>query len=599
MKKLFTIILVLFLFSNISAEEFLNESFDTWPPEGWSIIEGSGSEYYSHWWQNESRACVYVTNDNQDEWLITPEITLPSTGEFRLSADMMGSFYRMVTMDWGDFFVNVSTDNGATWESIWVEDDQAIVEASGVVWPWQSNTWFFPSINMNDYAGQTIKIAFRYVSPDDEADWWNIDNVIVKSLTENEVVLEEFLFPEYGIINDVFSFEGSFRNLGENDVTSFEAVYTVNGIESAPYLIENVDIPYNTIYEFIHDIPYTFTEAELYDLSLKISKVNGGDDALPENNIIEKDITIAIETVSRKPLFEIFTSSTCAPCSGANEIVDGVLGNNPANTYSLIKYQVNWPGIGDPYYIEDCGIRADFYGIQAAPSMVINGIKENSAYNFNQAKFNQATSEVAYVEMSLSHTFDGLNVTAEITVDPKINIQDASAHIAIVEKTTYNNTGSNGETEFHNVLMAMIPDGNGTASSLSEGVETIFSGNANLITTFIEEFDDLMLVAWIQDNETQSILQSESHDLDLTVGIEDQMNTKVSIFPNPSSGIFTFMDAMNSTIEVCDIRGTIVFKTFISQQIQAVDLSRYDKGVYLVKMIKEDEVLHIEKLILN
>lgn len=599
MKKLFAIIVVSFLLSSISAEEFLNESFDTWIPDGWSVIEGSGSEYYSHWWQNDSRACVFVTNDNQDEWLITPEITLPSSGEFRLSADMMGSYYRMVTMDWGDLFVNVSTDNGETWETIWVEDDQDIVEASGVVWPWQSNTWFFPSVNINDYAGETIIIAFRYISPDDEADWWNIDNVIVKSLTENEVVLEEFLFPEYGLVNDVFSFEGTYRNLGENDVTSFEAVYAVNGIESASYLIEDVVIPYNATYNFTHDIPYTFTEAEIYNLYLKISKVNGMEDPLPENNIIDKDITIATETVSRKPLFEMFTSSTCAPCSGANEVMDAVLENNPDNTYSLVKYQVDWPGIGDPYYIEDCGIRVDYYGIQAAPSLVVNGSKDYSAYNFNQSKFNQATAEEAYVEMSLVHTFDGLYVTAEITVDPRINIEDASAHIAIVEKTTYNNTGSNGETEFYNVLMAMLPDGNGTSSNLTEGVATIFSGDANLITTFIEEFDDLMLVAWIQDNQTQSILQSESHDLDVTVGIEDQMKTKVSIFPNPSSGIFTFMDAMNSSIEVCDISGAIVFKTSINQQVQRVDLSEFDKGVYFVKIIKEDEVLNVEKLILN
>ncbi len=98
-----------------------------------------------------------MTGDNQDEWLITPEITLPTVGDLRLSADMMGAPYRMITMDYGDFFVNISTDDGATWETIWVEDDQEIVEASGVDFPWQHNEWFYPSISLNDYAGQTNK----------------------------------------------------------------------------------------------------------------------------------------------------------------------------------------------------------------------------------------------------------------------------------------------------------------------------------------------------------------------------------------------------------------------------------------------------------
>jgi len=520
MKKLNTILIALLFSFSLSAEEFLNETFDTWLPEGWTVIEGPGTWANSHWWHNENRACVFVTGDNQDEWLITPEITLPESGELRISVDMMGSFYRMVTMDWGDIFVNVSTDNGANWETIWVEDDQEIVEASGVEWPWLHNTWFYPSININQFAGQTIKIAFRYVSPDGDADWWNLDNIVVKRLVENEVVLEEFEFPEYGVINDEFSFEGSFRNLGENDVTSFEAVYTINEIESEVLLVENVVIPYNTTYDFAHNIPYTFTEAEIFDISLKITKVNGGDDPVPENNVIFRDITIASEVVSRIPLFEVFTSSTCGACPGSNSTIDGVLQANPSNTYSLVKYQVSWPGSGDPYCIDACGERVSFYGVDGVPDFYSNG-NYTSGSSFTQAKFNQAVNEDAYVELNLEYSFDGLNVDANIVVDPKINIADASAYFAVVEKTTYNNVGTNGETEFHNVLMAMMPGGNGISTSFTNGITSTFSGSANLITTFIEEFDDLMIVAWVQDNETKSVLQSESYDLTLS-GNENQ-----------------------------------------------------------------------------
>ena len=513
MKKLNTIIIALLISFSLSADELLNETFSTWLPEGWTVIEGPGTSSYSHWWHRDnSVACVFVTNDNQDEWLITPELTLPTEVEIRLSADMMGSFYRMVTMDWGDFFVNISTDNGANWETIWVEDDQEIVEASGVEWPWLHNTWFFPSISLNDYAGQTIKIAFRYVAPDGDADWWNLDNIIVKSLVENEVILQEFVFPEYGVVNDEFSFEGTFRNLGENDVTSFEATYSVNEVESVVYLVENVVIPYNTTYTFTHNIPYTFTDPEIFDLNLKITKVNGLEDPIPDNNVIYRDITIASEVVNRIPLFEVFTSSTCSACPGANQAIDGVLQSNPSNTYSLVKYQVSWPGSGDPYYIEDCGIRTDYYNVGGVPDFYANG-KYSSGSSFTQSKFNQAAAEDAYVEVDLEYIFDGLNVEANLTVNPKINIEDASAYFAVVEKTTYDNIGTNGETEFHNVLMAMMPDGNGISTSLDNGVTILFSGSANLITTFIEEFDDLMVVAWVQDNETHSVLQSESYDL--------------------------------------------------------------------------------------
>ena len=601
MKKVY-IVLIAFVFSlNLSAEEFLNEPFSTWLPNGWTVIEGSGSTSYSHWWhRDEQVACVFVTNDNQDEWLITPELVLPDAGELRLSCDMMGSFYRMVTMDYGDIFVNVSTDDGASWETIWVEDDQEIVEASGVPWPWQHNTWFFPSINMNDYAGQTIKIAFRYVSPDGDADWWNVDNVVVKSLMENEVVLEEFDFAEYAMVDDEFSFSGSFRNLGENDVTSFEVTYSVNGIESQVYLVDGVAIPYNTTYVFTHDVPYTFTDPEIYDIQLQIVKVNGVEDPVPGNNVIYRDISIASTVVDRKPLFEVFTSSTCAPCAGVNEHFDGVLSNIPDSTYSLVKYQVNWPGNGDPYYIEDNGIRVDFYGIGSVPRMVTNGFETFSAGSFSQTNFNQATAEDAYVSVELDYTFDGLNVSAFLDVEPKINIADASVHFVVVEKTTYNNTGSNGETEFHNVVMTMMPDGFGTVSELEHEVVSSYIAGTNLITTFIEEFDDLMLVAWVQDNETKAILQSESCDLDITTGINNhETQSLFSVFPNPTTGVVSVTGVEGADLEVCDLNGRMVYSLSGEEKISMMDLTKLKRGVYFVRIIRDTRLVSVEKLVLN
>jgi len=62
----------------------------------------------------------------------------------------------------------------------------------------------------------------------------------------------------------------------------------------------------------------------------------------------------------------------------------------------------------------------------------------------------------------------------EATADvPEAVVEEEVAVVAeedlVVEKTTYENTGSNGKTEFHNVVMAMIPDGNGTTTEISIG----------------------------------------------------------------------------------------------------------------------------------
>jgi len=200
--------------------------------------------------------------------------------------------------------------------------------------------------------------------------------------------------------------------------------------------------------------------------------------------------------------------------------------------------------------------------------------------------------------MSVSYVFDGLNVSATVDVDPKINIEDASVHMAIVEKTTYNNTGTNGETEFHNVIMAMMPDGNGTATALSDGVAVTFNGDVNMITTFIEEFDDLKIVAFVQDNLTKAILQSESHDLEITSDIENLKHMSVSIFPNPGNGIFTIKGVKDARLEVNSLNGQLIHEERFSSDT-VVDLSSQEKGVYLLEIFSNEELIKVEKLIIQ
>lgn len=586
MKNVYTLLLAFGLTLSLSAEEIINEPFSTWLPEGWSVIEGSGSPYYSHWFHREEQfATVYVTGDNQDEWLITPEFTLPTIGELKLSVDMMGSYYRMVTMDWGDFYVYVSMDDGENWELLWKEDDQEMVEASAVDWPYGNNEWFFPSISLNAYAGETMKIAFRYVSPDGDADWWNLDNVNVKSLLENEVVLQSFDFPEYGLIDDEFSFAGTFKNYGTYDVTSFEAIYSVNGVESDPFLVEGINVAYNTSYDFTHDIPFTFTDAEIYELDLRISQVNGSADPIPENNILFRDISIATGFVTRKPLFEVFTSSSCPACPSTNEAVDAVLANNPG-AYSLVKYQVYWPGVGDPYYIIDDSIRAEYYNVGGVPDVYSNGVFEQG-YNFNQSDFNAATNEGAYTTLDMSYTFNGTNVTVDLSLTPSINILDAAVHIAVVEKVTYYNVGNNGETEFHNVLMKMLPGPYGTSISLEEGVTVNITESANLLETFIEEYDDLEVIAWVQDNETRYVLQSASSNL--MVGAEEHENNLFGIFPNPAKNILYVDNLASGVLSLCDINGKRIREINFEPGLTTISIADLPKGVYILKTLTDDQ----------
>ncbi len=612
-KQALTILMIIFAFVAISQVYLPPEGFDgaDFPPAGWTIENGGAANTFEQGPMpvtNEPMCAWIETSSNMtiDDRIISPEIIIPTGSEPKLYAQLRGSVGYALAMYWDPdnevrYFIEVSTDGGATWTAVLDLDNQASVIAAGSSWPWADWSWFDVSIDMSAYAGETIQIAFHhekeYIPTGGGS--FGITNIGIWEDIENDVQLISLEMPDYSVVNNAVEIDGVFKNIGSNLVTSFEGEYKVNGEVSETFTISGISIAQFDNYSFTAGNPALFATVDIFEVELVITKVNGVDDSSPENNSLMQEISIASVTVTRKPLFEMFTSSTCSPCLLGNETLDGVLYANPDSTYSLIKYQVSWPGSGDPYYIEDCGIRVDYYDVWAVPTLITNGNKLFSASNFTQSKFNQATSEEAYVEMTMEHTFDGLNVTASVTVNPKINIEDASVHIAVVEKTTYNNTGSNGETEFHNVLMDMIPDANGTSIGLLAGVTASYFGSSNLITTFIEEFDDLMLVSWVQDNHTKSILQSESYDLNIVTGINNKKDVSINIFPNPGNGVFLIQGASNSDIEVSDVTGKTVYKESASEGNHTIDLSGFENGIYFVRIIRGETVIAIEKLIIR
>jgi thiol-disulfide isomerase/thioredoxin len=225
-------------------------------------------------------------------------------------------------------------------------------------------------------------------------------------------------------------------------------------------------------------------------------------------------VSTSLLAVPKKPLFEIFTSSTCPPCANANPILDGVLSENPGE-YSLIKYQANWPGSGDPYYIQETGARISYYAVTGVPHLVSNG-EDDDVWSFTQDHFDSFLTEETGLSFSVVASIDDNDL---VTIETTINAEQAydaglKFYAAVLEKTTVGNVGSNYETDFYNVLMALNPDGSGmsldafTAGSQLDLVDTI-----DMSTTFMEQANDLRVVVFIQDDSDQELIQSEMIDV--------------------------------------------------------------------------------------
>jgi endoglucanase len=78
----------------------------------------------------------------------------------------------------------------------------------------------------------------------------------------------------------------------------------------------------------------------------------------------------------------------------------------------------------------------------------------------------------------------------------------------------------------------------------------------------------------------------------LPTNIDEYMNdSHLKLYPNPNAGIFTLETSLsNAIIEIIDVLGRTVIKTSCCKpEKQAIDLSVFDKGVYLIRITNEEK----------
>ena len=175
----------------------LKEHFDgeTFPPAGWTQkITNS-----AHTWKkgnpsthpfteidstNVYSALVTYVAENQDEWLMTPVVNLPS-GTITLE------FYAGYNSEWlsnATVKLNISTDGGVNWTKLGEADND------GKAWEWRKVT-----ADLSGYAGQSVMLAWQYVGND--GDLMAIDNVeIIEGTTgigDHQAITDRLLSQNY------------------------------------------------------------------------------------------------------------------------------------------------------------------------------------------------------------------------------------------------------------------------------------------------------------------------------------------------------------------------------------------------------------------
>jgi hypothetical protein len=397
---------------------------------------------------------------------------------------------------------------------------------------------------------------------------------------------------------------GSFKNSGSSTVTSFDANWQVDSGAIYTQTFSGLNIAAGQTYNFTQNDVWN-TSPGLYSLKLWISNVNNnGNDGDATNNLITRPISVYSGTAARFPLYEKFSSSTCGPCYSFNtNSFNGFLAGHESE-FAFISYQVNWPGSGDPYYTTETGTRVGYYGISGAPTLLVDskdGTNNEVTGAFNTStqlatKLTQAASVPAYFTINSSKNLSGNTMNVQVDVTPFVT-GTYKLYAAVVEKNTYNNAATNGEVEFHNVMMKMMPDANGTTLSCVHNVTSTTNLQVDLSTTFIEELEDLEVVVFIQNPATKAIMQANYATESLSNATFDTVS-KIKLYPNPSNGIVRIATDIPVDIEITDVTGKNILNVTQATSETVIDLSNMQNGVYFAK-ISGENATKTQKIVLN
>ncbi len=547
-------------------------------PDGWSVM-GLGN---NNWKISNTDDASGIAPELHFDWspsidgttrLVTPAINSEGLSEIALSFKHYFHFYIAGT---DSIKIETTSDGGATWNQVWAHYLTATIEPET------------KSLNITtpDVGSTNLQIAFTFAGNSYNIYDWKIDEVAVGDPFSYDASVTMISIPELINAGNTISPAAVVKNKGQ-EVASFDATFMIT--EQGGAVIYSEMLP---VVDLVSDESTTLTFPDWVSVEgvcdAKIS-VNLSGDEDPNNNEITKQINVINDLILIRPLFQVFTSSTCSPCTSANEVLDGILANNE-ESFSLIKYQTPFPGDGDPYACSDVDLRVDYYGIQGVPTMFVNNAVSSHPYYFTQQKFEELAMVQTFMDISIENaTINSDNLVELIaTIDVTENYSAGlTAHIAIVEKMTTGNVGTNGETEFYNVLMKMIPDGDGIElGELTPGNSTEVSGSQNMSLTFMEEAEDLAIIVFVQKDSDKSIIQSNMIDVTLVTGLEDTNSEQenIQLYPNPANEKVSIRGLNINEVTIFNIVGQVIEKT----EESIINTTSYENGLYIFRIKTED-----------
>lgn len=472
----------------------INESFDEMSlPTGW-LSMGNG---INNWYISQSNISGGKPNEARLSWsppfngisrLVSAPVDLTDVSSAVLALKHYPSFFGVNQAIVG---VATSSDNGTTWNSVWSEQYNTNGQYS-----------ISEAISGPDMGKSNVMFCIYFEGNSSAISDWYFDDFEIYTIEDLNVELTSIDVPSF-LHHGKHDISFTIKNSGNSAIQSVKARYTINenSIEQT-FFDEVTSMNYK---QFTFNNDFTFNPNEKYNLTIEIINVNDNTDDATDN-VLSKEITSALSSTQMIPMIEHFSSSTCSPCVFVNNSMSILTGNHEGQ-YTYTKYTSNGPALGDPYYTEEGGTRMSYYNVIGVPQIFLNGADQGYS-SVTEENFANSYDEPAFANVRGAFNVEGNNINITADFMSYFDMNDIRAFVTVNEKTTTGNASSNGETEFHHVMMKMLENAEGNIMNINAGEYQRLEFSYDMSSTNVEEMNDLEVSLWLQNIETKQIFNS-------------------------------------------------------------------------------------------
>ncbi len=543
----------------------------------WIVKDGVASS--SSWYDDG--------NKTADDWMITPVIHLGNNSALLWKAMTPDKDYR------DGYQVLITTDvNNPTNLSSYTK----LLDI-----PAENTSWTMRDLDLSQYANQDVRLAWRNNSTDKYLLF--VDDIIVYERVNNDLALLNDNVQNFIKKGDSIYFSITVFNSGINSVSSFDINYQV---DTNAAINENINqtINFGEAAQIKFSSPYVASREGLHNVKIWLSNPNNVQDDYMHNDSIYEAFSVWIHGVQNRVLIEHFTQASCNPCAQQNPHLNQLIEKNQWKV-SHIAYHPWWPG-QDPMYDfnpDQVKTRVRFYGVTGVPTVIINGTNNvGSPTNVTQQLIDQLFQENGLIKVNVWHNRVGDTVKFHIRLIPMTDFpMPVNMYTVWVEDKKYSTPpGTNGETEFPDVMRQMLPDANGYRLDSLRMYDTVFIDLQWVYDNNEINYNKSSVVVFFQDNTTKQVYMTYEKDLTNTTAVDDiSDNNTLVVYPNPVVDrlYFRLLDKPGGAkIQIIDNNGKILIQKQTVMSENALDVRGLPQGIYTLRLISGNKT-YISKFV--